>query len=281
MKNTHIEVVTFASLLPGPKVLVFGSIHGSEPCGYQAITKCIQEIRSGKHSILSGSITFVPMCNPRAFQKNTAYIEENLNRVFKKHKVADTYEKKLANILTNLVDTHDVILDLHSITSQGKPFVFLDYAEQLPMAKILGLPNAVTGWTEAYATQSSKSSDTIKYAHSKGKECILVECGQHADPKAKDIAYKAIVNLLAYKNSIEKRNTQLPKLEITELKKIYFKEHNDSHFIKQWKHLEFIKKGKDITKGEHPIYAPFDCYILLPSPQAKVGEEWFYLGVKK
>jgi predicted deacylase len=281
MKNTHVEVVTFTSSLPGPKVLVFGSVHGSEPCGYEAITKWIQEMHSGKYTLLCGSVTFVPICNPRAFQKNTAYTEENLNRVFKKHKVAGTYEKKLANILTTLVDTHDVFLDLHSITSQGKPFIFLDYNDQLPLAKIIGLPNAISGWTEAYASQSSSSSDTIQYAHTKGKECILVECGQHADPKAKNVAYKAIVNLLAYKNIVAKSKAKQSKLEIAELKKIYFKEHADSSFAKTWKHLEFIKKGKAITAGKNPVLAPFDCYILLPSPQATVGEEWFYLGVQK
>lgn len=220
------------------------------------------------------------MGNPWAFQNNKAYMEDNLNRVFKRHAVADTYEKNLANILTALVDDHDIVLDLHSITSQGKPFIFLDYKDQLPLAKILGLQNAVSGWPEAYAAQSSKSSDSIKYAREKGKEAILVECGQHADINAKKVAYATIANLLASKKMIAKHSTKQTQLTVIQLKKIYFKKDADSQFAKTWKHLEFIKKDKNIIIGKNPIKAPFDCYILLPSPQAKVGEEWFYIGVK-
>ncbi len=281
MTNNHIEAITFVSPFPGKKVLIFGSVHGNEPCGYHAITKFMQEIRSGRQKILCGSVTFVAICNPLAFKKKKAYTQDNLNRVFKKHSTADTYEKKLANMLTGLVDEHDVLLDLHSITSQGKPFIFLDYKDQLPLAKILGLQNAISGWTEAYEEQSSQSSDTIKYAHEKGKEAILIECGQHSDPNAKNVGYNAIKNLLNFKNMLSVSVKKQTKLTVVELQKIYFKKHVNSSFTKTWKHLEFIQRGKNITRDADPIKAPFDCYILLPSPQAKVGEEWFYLGIKK
>ena len=69
MINTYIETITFTSTVSGPKVLVFGSMHGSEPCGHLAITKFIQEIKSGKQKIQSGSVTFIPTCNPVAFKK--------------------------------------------------------------------------------------------------------------------------------------------------------------------------------------------------------------------
>jgi hypothetical protein len=51
----------------------------------------------------------------------------NLNRIFKKHSEPLLYEEKLANILCDYFEGVDVLLDLHSISSEGIPFAFQDY----------------------------------------------------------------------------------------------------------------------------------------------------------
>jgi predicted deacylase len=65
-------------------------------------------------TLLSGSVTFIPVCNPLAKEKNVRYIEENLARVFDEHKNPVSYEQKLATQLSDYVKNADAILDIHS-----------------------------------------------------------------------------------------------------------------------------------------------------------------------
>src|SRR5689334_11572446 len=109
-----IERFTFNGPENGPKVLVFGAIHGDEHCGPVAIGKIMERIRAGSLVIQRGAVTFVPVCNPRAYKDKERAHKENLNRIFKKTEHPESYEAELANELCTLVDEHDAMLDIHS-----------------------------------------------------------------------------------------------------------------------------------------------------------------------
>src|SRR3989344_5893592 len=78
-----VTVFEFKSLQPGPTVLFLGAIHGNERCGAAAIKRLVGELQSGALSLLKGSVLCVPVANPRAFERNIRYVDENLNRAFR------------------------------------------------------------------------------------------------------------------------------------------------------------------------------------------------------
>ena len=60
----------------------------------------------------------------------------------------------------------------------------------------------------------------------------------------------------------------------------YITKKRDGQLCKNYKHLDFVKKGEEIAKyndGE-TLVSPSDCFILLPNLNAEIGAEWYYLG---
>jgi predicted deacylase len=116
-----IQAHHFCSSEPGPRLALMGGIHGNEVCGPKALQPLIQDLQAGKIRLVRGSLLVIPVANPKAYAKNSRFVEENLNRVFTPHDNPRTYEQKLANTLTGLLSGCDALLDMHSIHSRGTP----------------------------------------------------------------------------------------------------------------------------------------------------------------
>ena len=280
-----IEIITFQADKPGTDLLIFGAIHGNEICGPQAIQKIVEAFRSGKLELLQGSVTFVPIANPAAYAQKCRYVDANLNRIFRPTKNPKSREAKLANILCPLVDRCDVLLDIHSTTAKGQPFIYLDFPSRnnRSLAKILGPKLAVVGWPQLYEKLGNDhlAFDTTGYAAGQGKDGILIECGQHDEAAAIKIAYTAILNTLRHYNLIEGTVPPIKLIE-AELYAAFFRQHATDRLAKKWQHLDQVKKGDvlifhhngNITKAEQ------NSFIIMPKASAPVGDDWLYLGRK-
>ncbi|MBI4086959.1 succinylglutamate desuccinylase/aspartoacylase family protein [Candidatus Kaiserbacteria bacterium] len=281
-----INIHEYRSLRDGPAVLFLGAIHGNETCGPVAINAVMKKLERGALALEKGSVIFVPVCNPGAYAKNKRYVDEDLNRVFAKSRVPKTYERTLANMLCPLVEHADVMIDLHSTGAKGRPTVFLDFPTKKNrlLAKEIGIDLAIAGWPELYTKDNRLvSNDTTVYANSEGKDCLLVECGQHADRSAPKIAERTILRVLAHYGLIRTRHTPTrasKKMRVITMTELFIKEHTDDLFSRKWKHLEVVKKGRIIgtRKSGGPIVLSEDRVMILPKYDPPVGKEWFYLG---
>src|SRR5262249_28973154 len=147
----------------------------------------------------------------------------------------------------------------------------------------------LTGWAEAYAAtgRKAKAADenesvgTIEYARRFGATAIDIECGQHKDPKAPEVAYQAIRNALRYlgMTSETKLEASTKKPPLVTMPHVYYRE-DEGKFPKSWKHLEKVKKGEPMAfrQDKSPIEAPDNGFIIMPKVNAPIGEEWFYFG---
>lgn len=279
-----IQTYTFTSTTRGPRILIFGGIHGNEVCGPRAIARTMKELESGKLKLKKGSVQFIPICNPLAYKKGVRLVEENLNRIFKPTKNPRSYEAKLANTLCGMVDSADVLLDIHSTTAKGVPFMYLDFPtpRNRAWAKVLGPMAAVVGWPEVYKKlgNAHTSFDTTTYAHSRGKDTLLVECGQHEASTATKIAYAAIRNTLVHYGLVggiaKKQQPIMAKID-----RAFFRKEGEELASKHWQHLDIVKKGEPLiitTKGS--ILAPYDGHVVMPKHNAPVGQDWLYFGRK-
>lgn len=286
-----IKSVVYSGYKPGIKLLILGAVHGNEVCGTAAIQRVMQEIDAGQIEIASGQVTFVPMANSRAYASGQRFMERNLNRYLLPSANPQTYEARLSNILCPMLESCDMLLDLHSYTIGGPPFACIETPDQetIRLAAAMGAEAAVFGWEDGYAASGRAAANpdegvgTTAYATRFGAKAVLVECGQHKDPGAVEAAYRAVRKAMRLAGvtaepSLEDSAKQIPVLKISQ---IYFRT-DDGVFAEPWKNLTPVKQGQWLATradGER-ILAPCDAYVILPNLKVDLGAEWFYLGVK-
>jgi predicted deacylase len=286
-----LESFVYKGSISGPRLLVLGAIHGNEKCGTIAIRCVIDEIEKGSLKIAKGQLTFVPICNPRAYEKDVRFTERNLNRYLVPTAKPTTYEAELGNELCPLIAACDVLLDIHSYTVGGAPFVFIAGAgkKEIDYAASLGAATLITGWEDAYAktgrcqnkADKEEGIGTTEYARRFGALGVTIECGQHKAKEAPEIAYNAIHNALAFLGMAENASPPVPAAtQLVTVTHVYYRD-DTGEMTKTWKHLEPVKSGEVFAHRANgdAIRAPADGFMIMPRADCPIGEEWFYFGV--
>ncbi|NCN40570.1 hypothetical protein GW916_04905 [bacterium] len=269
----------------GPHLLIFGAIHGNETCGPEALERIRFDIDSGKISLKQGTVTWVPVCNPEAFKNGARYVEENLNRVFEVSSNVKSYEERLAQVLCPLFAGADFFLDLHSMQSEGDPFVFLNESTEASrvFCESLGLPYLLEGWPAAYRKMPQfRSACTQTFADKLNIPNALVECGRHGTAESAQVGYESVKAALKYLDMIppESSSGSTKKPIAIEMKDIILRENAGDSLARDWRNFDPIKKGDLLATRSSgvEILAPYSGYMILPSPDSNVGTELFYLG---
>jgi predicted deacylase len=306
-----LDILQYRSLQRGPRLIVLGAVHGNEHCGAAAIRRFAGELAAGRHSIARGTLTLVPVANPVAFALGRREGDRNLNRDFREVVSPETAEDRIANHLAPLLAAHDVLLDLHSFASQGEAFVFVgpsdndgdlepfaQAAREEALAAVLGPRRIVHGWMPAFAagvaarrargTTGSAINDSVaygvgttEYMRSRGGCAVTLECGNHADPAAPEVAYQAICRAIAHLGLVDapKPASSGPK-EVIELHEVHDRRDPGDSFARSWRSFDRVAAGEPIgtrASGES-LHAPADGYIVFPNPNALPGREWFYFA---
>jgi predicted deacylase len=307
--------ISYAGPEPGTRLVVVGAVHGDEICGTRAIERVVAEIDAGALRLRAGRVTFVPVANPLAYAERRRAGDRNLNRKLAPTATPREYEDHVANWLCPLLAGHEVLLDLHSFRSPGTPFVFLgppDNVEPLePFAQAareealalrLGVARAVDGWLTTYASGIARRREvaasfpdaaldldptygvgTTEYMRSVGGCAVTLECGRHDDPEAIGVAYRAILNTLAHLGLSDAADPPpAPRMESLRLCEVIDKRADGDGFAKAWRSFDAVATGDRIgTRADGaPVVAPLDGVIVFPNPDAKAGQEWFYLARK-
>ncbi len=276
-----IKSFTYTALNPGKKLLVFGCIHGDETCGPRAIAQIQEQLDNGALTLKSGSVTFVPVCNPKAAIANTRFTQENLNRVFNAPNAGATYEQQLANVLAPLVKQADYLLDIHSFHTQGEPVAFQDFAgqERYDFTRIQSAPYLIVGWPDVYAEEDVAAFSTEKFAFENGVIATTLEAGSHTDPQSIPNAVQSILNTMGFLGLIDFTPQPHPNMTEIRVTKVVIKEKEGS-FAQDFKNITRLNAGDLIatyTDGTR-LTMPCDGYLFMPNPAGLIGQEWFYLG---
>ena len=308
-ESLYFQSICFSGLAPGAHLIVLGAVHGNETCGTIAIRRVIREIESGKLGIAAGSVTFVPVTNPLAYARHQRMGDRNLNRNLVPTEEPVEFEDRIANWLCPLLAQHDALLDLHSFHTAGEPFVMLGpednsgtlepfarAAEETALALRLGVHRFVDGWLDTYAAgvarrlaagASARDADvhygvgTTEYMRNQGGIALTLECGQHEDPAAPDVAYRAIHNTLAHLGlSAEPAPASVDAVEALRLYQVIDRAHDTDRFVSDWASFDAVSAGEviGIRQDGKPVVADCDGYIVFPNPNAQPGQEWFYLA---
>ena len=315
MQTHHFKAISCQALAPGPRLLVLGAVHGNETAGTRGILRVLQEIDAGTLPLIAGSVSFVPITNPLAYELGQRAGERNLNRNLGPCAEPQEFEDHIANWLCPLMARHDVLLDLHSFQAVGRAFVmvgpenntgtlepFAHAQAEVALALRLGVTRFVDGWLSTYArgverrraaidsvTSRAQQLDTdprygvgtTEYMRSVGGYALTLECGQHDDPQGPDVAYKAIMNTLAHLGLIAApAPVAVAEIEALRIFEVIDKAHEGDAFSRPWSSFDPLRAG-DLIGTRHdgsPVRAPTDGYILFPNAKAGIGHEWFYLA---
>lgn len=258
---------------------MLGGVHGEEKPGVIALERLAAQLQDGSLSLVRGQVTVIPRVNAEAVARGLHFVEENLNRVARRHPAPATHEQRLADELVSLMAAHDAVLDLHGTQAPTSPFVFLD-DESVPVrrwADALGADVLLTGWSALYA--GSGAVTTTECAQALGKRALTVEAGRNDDPAAAEFAFLAAMRTLGHFGLITgKPRPPAPKL--LRLASVVRRDRAGA-FARPWKNFDVVKKGEPIARYADGVAlsAPEDGLVVMPYAGAGVGEEWYYLAV--
>lgn len=315
MQTHHFKAISYSAIRPGPRLLVLGAVHGNETHGTRGIERVMAEIDAKTLSLAAGSVTFVPITNPLAYERRQRAGERNLNRNLCPCSEPKEFEDHVANWLCPLMARHDVLLDLHSFSTIGRAFVMVgpennagglepfSHADaEVALALRLGVNRVVDGWLSTYArgverrranvgvaTSRAQELDTdprygvgtTEYMRSVGGYALTLECGHHDDPHGPQVAYQAIINALAHLGHIEApKPPAVADFEALRIYEVIDKEHVDDQFCRPWQSFDVLNAGDLIgtRRDGAQVHAEVDGYILFPTAKANAGQEWFYLA---
>ncbi len=187
---------------PGPTVLVQALTHGNELCGAIALDWFMRQ----RIAPLQGRLALV-FANVQAYHRfdpqnpnASRCVDEDYNRVWGDDQLfgpRDSVELRRARQLQPLVDSCDLVLDLHSMSEPCAPLMVCGkvdknahYARQLGMPELLMLDTGHPAGLRMVDRGGFGDPNSPKRA-------LLIECGQHWERAAADVATDALVRFLA------------------------------------------------------------------------------------
>jgi predicted deacylase len=191
----------FDSGQPGARVMVQALTHGNEICGAIALDWLLaQGLRPQR-----GSLTLA-FANVEAFLRfdpadpfASRCVEEDLNRVWADDELGgarDSVELRRARLLRPFVDAADLLLDIHSMSEPCAPLMVCGKVNKnAALARELGTPADLLIDTGHPAGLRMVDRGGFGDAASP-KRALLIECGQHWERAAADVAIDTLVRFL-------------------------------------------------------------------------------------
>ena len=291
--NAGIPYVTsFRAAAPGLHVVLNALMHGNEICGAIALDRLLQE----KVMPARGTLTFV-FCNVDAYRsfdraepKASRYVDEDMNRVWdsatldgKRHSV----ELRRARMLRPVFDAADYLLDLHSMQFGGTPLILAGMVDKsVALARRLGAPSVIV--RDRGHVAGLRLRDYGAFADpASPKTALLVECGQHWEKSAAEVAIVTSYRFLAACGVIDPAQAaahvagQHPPQRVIEVTDAVTVASDDFRFVVPYRGLEVIPKaGTEIARdGHRPVVTPYDdCVLVMPSMRLGRGQTAVRLG---
>lgn len=316
MSDTNtLRVHSFLALTPGPRLIVLGGVHGNETCGTEGIERVLAELESGVLALARGHLTLIPVANPLARQRMQREGERNLNRQFQPGapgQIPIDYEARITDVLCPLLASHDMLLDLHSFQSAGDAFAMIGPRdntgslepfgrafEEGQLALHLGTSRVVEGWLDIYVDGITQRGQplteealafgwgTNEFMRSQGGYGVTLECGQHRDPAAPDVAHRAIhaalrlLGMAAESSMPYQSAAGVAAPQLMRLRSVTDRIHIDDKFARAWATFDPVRNGELIGTRYNgtPVHAEGDGFIVFPNAEASPATEWFYFAV--
>ena len=279
---------------PGPQVMVQALTHGNELCGALAL----QWLLAQPLSPLKGRLTLA-FANVAAFQRfdpaaphTSRCVDEDLNRVWADETLfgpRDSVELRRARQLQPFVDAADLLLDIHSMSEPCRPLMVCGTQDKnAAFARRLGVPADLlidTGHPAGLRLiERGGFGDPAS-----PRLALLVECGQHWERAAEDVAIDTLVRFLHLTGIVDDHwaatRTRLPlptEQRLVRVTEAIVARSADFHFLVPTDGLGVVlQAGTPIAQdGDQVWCTPYDNAVLvMPSTaHVKPGNTMVRLG---
>jgi succinylglutamate desuccinylase len=291
--NTGIPyVTTFDSGKPGPHVMVNAVTHGNELCGAIAVDFLFKnKVRPTRGKL---TLSFLNVAAYHAFDKAkpnaSRFIDEDINRVWDVATLEgsrNTVETKRAREFRPAVDRADYLLDIHSMQHATAPLMMVGMLDKsVALAHKVGVPELIVRDKGHAAGRRMRDYGGFGDPRSP-KTALLIECGQHWEKSAQDVALATTLSFLtvldvldpefAKRHNVEKSPHQRV-ITVTDAVTI---ETDKFTFAGPYTGLEMLgKKGTLIAyDGDKQVLTPYDdCVLIMPSRRLTRGTTAVRLG---
>jgi predicted deacylase len=207
--NTGVDYVhVLDSGLPGPNVMVQALTHGNEFCGAIALDWLLRErVRPAR-----GRLTLA-LANVEAYARfdfddpdASRCVDEDYNRVWADEALfgpRDSIELRRARQLRPFVDAADFLLDLHSMHEPCRPIMVCGTVDKnAEFARAIGVPADLlldTGHPAGLRMiERGGFGDP-----SSPKRSVLIECGQHWEKSAAEVAVDTLLRFLRATGAVD------------------------------------------------------------------------------
>lgn len=186
---------------PGPKAMAQALTHGNEICGAIALDWLL----AGGFRPSRGTLT-VAFANVEAYARfdpadpfPSRLVDEDYNRVWADAVLdgpRDSVELRRARALRPFVDAADALLDVHSMSEPCRPLMVCGTVEKnVAYARALGMPADLL--VDTGHPGGLRMVDRGGFGDpASPKRALLIECGQHWERAAADVATDALVRFL-------------------------------------------------------------------------------------
>jgi predicted deacylase len=285
-------ITTFDSGQPGTHVFVNALTHGNEICGAIAVDRLFRlgvKPHQGKLSLgftnVAAFHTFDPR-NPTA----SRFVDEDINRVWDAATLEGprkSAELSRARELRPFIDTVDLLLDIHSMQHATEALMLAGLTEKsLELAHRVGAPRVIVRDKGHAAGGRMRDYGGFGDPASR-KTALLIECGQHWERAAADVAHDVTWRFLAATGVLTPaeaaRHLTRPPVEqrvvtVTEAVTI---QSERFQFVAEYRGLEVIpRQGTVIGRdGGREVRTPYDnCVLIMPSRRLTRGQTAVRLG---
>lgn len=269
---------------PGPTVMVQALTHGNEICGAIALDWLFKSKFSPQQGKLV--LAFANVEANRRFDYDdpdrSRYVDEDYNRVWSDEALAggrDSVELRRARLLRPFVDAADFLLDLHSMHEPCRPIMVCGVeakggAKSVALARRMGVPGDLLLDTGHPAGLRMIERGGFGDPASP-KTAVLIECGQHWEKSAADVAIDTLVRFLGVTGIASAAwvdgNTRVQKAreqKVIRVTEPVVAKSSQFRFSGAFKGLEVIPRQGSVvaTDGDHTWRTPYDdCVLVMPS----------------
>ncbi len=282
---------------PGPKVMVQALTHGNEICGAIALNWLLQQVAQGWRPA-AGTLTLA-FANVEAYARfdpanpyPSRCVDEDYNRVWDDAELngpRDTVELRRARLLRPYVDEAELLLDIHSMGEPCRPLMVCGRVDKnAAYARELGVPGDLLIDTGHPA--GLRLIDRGGFGDpASPKKALLIECGQHWERAAADVAIDTLVRFLGLTGAAEpawvQAHTRVQPQAVQHLVRVtepVVVRSPAFRFLVPTEGLSVIPKaGTPIAQdGEHVWQTPYDdCVLVMPGARnLKAGVTAVRLG---
>ncbi len=272
---------TYDSGVPGPHVMVNALTHGNEVCGAIAVADLLGlgiRPRRGRLTLAFANVEAYLRFDP-AHPDASRFVDQDLNRVWTAaildDAARDSSELRRARQLRPVLDTVDFLLDLHSMHERSAPLSVCGPLDKgIALARRLGTPAWIV--SDAGHPEGRRMRDYAGFGDpDSAKNALLVECGQHWEAGAADVARDVTGRFLLLHGVVEPSDLPAAWLQaqpaatrVVRVTEPVVASSMDFRFAADYTGLETFRDAGAVIgwRDGEPVTTPYpDCVLVMPS----------------